>query len=117
MIVSTLVMAAGQWIFFSKTGAFFYNMPNNDLPHLLFNLFECKRGFPAVYRQPADLVYQRFARLLPYLFGISSLCKKRDCRPLFIAPILLGLVILSTGLNFAGLNSYMARGLSPFFLA
>lgn len=117
MIASTLVMAAGQWIFFSKTGAFFYNMPNNDLPHLLFNLFGVQMWISPQFtvNQPTWYISVLLACYLIF-FGISSLCKKRDCRPLFIAPILLGLVILSTGLNFAGLNSYMARGLISFFL-
>lgn len=117
MIASTLAMAVGQWIFFSKTGAFFHNMPNNDLPHLLYNLFGVQMWLSSQFtvNQPTWYISVLLACYLIF-FGISALCKKRDCRPLFIAPILLGVVIFSAQLNFAGLNIYMARGLISFFL-
>ena len=122
MIASVLVMAVLQWSHFAYTsargdGAFFADLQNHTLPDLALSLFGIQNwvsrdltvNHPTWYLSILMLCYLIF-------YGIAALCRKKDMRLLFLLPVLAGIIILKTGLNFAMFHSYTARGLCAFFL-
>lgn len=117
MILSTLAMAIFQWSFYTKNGAFFAEMQNNDLPHLFLNLLGLQTWFSREFTVNQPTWYLSTLMLCYLLFyGIAASCRKRDMRLLFSLPAFVGITILTSGLQFALLNSYIARGLCSFFL-
>ncbi len=115
-VLTTMVMAIGQWCFFTEKGGYWMNLGNCSLsellPHLLgVNIWMGSGCF--AFNQPTWYISVcLFCYIVFWL--ISAANRNADRKWLFFIPVYCGALIGK--LEFGFCNSMMARGLLGFFI-
>lgn len=115
-MITTIVMAIGQWSFFNANGVYWMSMGNCSLsellPHMLgVNIWIGTGCF--AFNQPTWYISVcLFCYIVFWLIAVAN--RKVDRKWLFLVPVYCGAVVGTIGVAFC--NPLMARGLLGFFI-